>query len=375
MPAPIPAQVLPSAPSTPSQRVLVLRPRAEAGERLHAHLTQRGLQVQTALMEESSTWLAQLLVEPPGAVVLDVSEAPDQGWHALRLIKGNPATQAIPVLLYAGSQEGGAVLELDYLTKPIELAELTRALDQRWLVAEAAQSTRTFLVVDDDPDTLDMHARIVQAHAAANRVLKARNGREALEILERVTVDLVLLDLMMPELDGFGVLEAMRARPSLRDIPVIVVTGQVLTEAEMARLNQGVAAVLGKGLYNLEESLAHLDAALTHQRKLSGEAQRLVRKAMAYLQAHYAAPISRQDVARHVGMDEDYLTYCFRQELGMTPIAYLNRFRISQAKHLLVTTDKSVTAVALAVGFADAGYFGRVFRREVGMTPEAFRRT
>jgi transcriptional regulator GlxA family with amidase domain len=74
-------------------------------------------------------------------------------------------------------------------------------------------------------------------------------------------------------------------------------------------------------------------------------------------------------------MDKDYLTYCFRQELGMTPIAYLNRFRIIQAKHLLVTTDKSVTAVALDVGFADAGYFGRVFRREVGMTPEAFRRT
>ena len=70
--------------------------------------------------------------------------------------------------------------------------------------------------------------------------LSARTGREALALLERAAVDLVLLDLMMPEMDGFAVLEAMREREAMRDIPVIVVTGQVLTEAEMARLNQGV---------------------------------------------------------------------------------------------------------------------------------------
>ena len=150
-------------------------------------------------------------------------------------------------MFYVGSKDSGAVLELDYLTKPIELAELTRALDQHWLAA-VDRPARTFLVVDDDPDTLEMHARIVQAHSSSNRVLRPRNGREALEILQRTAVDLVLLDLMMPELDGFGVLEAMRERESTRDIPVIVVTGQVLTEAEMARLNQGVATVLSKGV-------------------------------------------------------------------------------------------------------------------------------
>ena len=62
---------------------------------------------------------------------------------------------------------------------------------------------------------------------------------------------------------------------------------------------------------------------------------------MAFLHAHYAEPISRQDLARHVGMSEDYLTYCFRQELGMTPIAYLNRYRINQAKQLLRKRTKA----------------------------------
>jgi signal transduction histidine kinase/AraC-like DNA-binding protein len=234
---------------------------------------------------------------------------------------------------------------------------------------------RTILVVDDDPETLDLHARIAQAHSPANQVLRAHSGRAALAILARVHVDLVLLDLTMPELDGFAVLDAMRAEDTMRDIPVIVVTGKILSETEMARLNQGVTAVMGKGLYNLDETLAHLDSALAHKRKLNSEAQRLVRKAMAYLHEHYAEPLTRQAIAEHVGLDEDYLTYCFRQELGITPITYLNRCRINRAKYLLKHTGATVTAIALQVGFSDSGYFSRVFRREVGTSPDAFRRT
>jgi YesN/AraC family two-component response regulator len=255
------------------------------------------------------------------------------------------------------------------------MRELTQALDQHWPADPVNRNhpQRTFLVVDDDPATLDLHARIVQSQAPTNRVLKASNGREVLAILAREPVDLVLLDLVMPELDGFGVLEAMRAQPATRSIPVIVVTGQALTAEEMERLHQGVTTVLGKGLYSLEETVAHLEAALERKRKLSSEAQRLVRKAMAYLHEHYSEPITRQDLARHVGMAEDYLTHCFRQELAMTPIAYLTRYRITKAKALLTTTAQSITTIALAVGFADSGYFSRVFRREVSMTPERFR--
>jgi signal transduction histidine kinase/AraC-like DNA-binding protein len=239
----------------------------------------------------------------------------------------------------------------------------------------AAVMQRTVLVVDDDPETLDLHARIVQAHSPANEVLKAHSGRAALAILRRVQVDLVLLDLHMPELDGYGVLAAMRGREATRETPVIVVTGQVLGEEEMARLNQGVTAVMGKGLYSLDETLAHLEAALAHKRKLNRETQQLVRKAMAFLHAHYAEPLTRQEIARHVGLDEDYLTYCFRQELGITPITYLNRCRIHQAKQLLRQSGESVTAIALQVGFSDSGYFSRVFRREVGLSPDAYRRS
>jgi signal transduction histidine kinase/DNA-binding LacI/PurR family transcriptional regulator/AraC-like DNA-binding protein len=367
----LPQPTLPTA----SARVLVLSARGQGSLHLQTQLRGRGFQIEMALLEEYPAWQTQLLEQPPNALVLDISNATDKSWAALKAIKEHPLTQELPVLLYSGSQAGGAMLEIDTLTKPIALSELTRALDQHWLAAGAVQPTRTILVVDDDRETLEMHARIVQAHAASNRVLKARNGREALEIMERVTVDLLLLDLLMPEMDGFAVLEAMRARPTMRTIPVVVVTGQVLSESEMARLNQGVATVLNKGIYSLEETLAHLESALERKRKLSSEAQRLVRKAMVYLHEHYATPISRHDLARHVGMDEDYLTYCFRQELGMTPVAYLTRYRITQAKHLLTTTNRSITEIALEVGFSDSGYFSRVFRREMGMAPDLYRRT
>jgi AraC-like DNA-binding protein len=141
----------------------------------------------------------------------------------------------------------------------------------------------------------------------------------------------------------------------------------------MARLNRGVATVLSKGLFSLEETLAHVDAALERNRRLSVQAQRLVRQAMAYIHSHYAKPICRTDLARHVALSEDYLTACFRKELGITPIAYLNRYRVHQARQLLTATSKSVTEIALEVGFSDSGYFSRVFRREVGLSPEAYR--
>lgn len=354
--------------------VLVLATQTAAPDHLADHLIQRGFKVQTAHLDATADWLARLADGHFSAVILDISDAPELGWRALKAIKENPATQDLPALFYTAARPGGAVLELDYLTKPIEVTDLTRALDEHWLAADGGQPSRVILVVDDDPETLEMHARIVQAQSSANRVIRARNGREAMEVLQRAPVDLVLLDLTMPELDGFGVLERMRTNPATRDVPVVVVTGQTLTEAEMARLNQGVASVMSKGLYSLDETLAHLDAALERRHKLSSDAQRLVRRAMAYLHEHFAEPLTRAEIAQHVGLDEDYLTYCFRQELGVTPIAYLNRYRVNQAKTLLTQSDKSVTFIAQEVGFADSRYFSRIFRREVGVSPDAYRR-
>jgi YesN/AraC family two-component response regulator len=164
--------------------------------------------------------------------------------------------------------------------------------------------------------------------------------------------DLILLDLMMPELDGFGVLEALRASEATRNIPVIVLTAQALTENDMARLNQTVVTVLEKGVFSADETLAHVALALARADKAGSAAQRLVRKAMAYLHEHYAEAVSREHVAQYVHVSENYLTNC-HQELGLSPMAYLVRYRIKQARALLETTPLNITEVALAVGFSD----------------------
>ncbi|MGQ9840383.1 MAG: substrate-binding domain-containing protein [Anaerolineae bacterium] len=361
--------------------VLLLTGAPERANSLAESLRRRGIAVE--VLAPVFDWAEKAAAFSPGAIVADVSLVAEQGWQMMARLRNNPVIREVPLLLYAQAGEGATAFELNHLTKPLTYEELTSVLDRHLAipahaaagqVAGAQAGVHTVLVVDDDPDTVEMHARLVQTHLRACRVLKAHGGRAALEILGRERPDLVLLDLLMPDVDGFAMLEAMREIPSTRHVPVVILTGQGLSESDMARLNRGVATVLRKGLFILDETVAHIQAALERKRKVSDEAQRLVRKAMAYLHQHYADPISRRDIARHVGMDEDYLTACFRNELGVTPIAYLNRYRINQARRLLSETDRSITEIALVVGFSDSGYFSRVFRRETGCSPEAYRR-
>jgi YesN/AraC family two-component response regulator len=194
-----------------------------------------------------------------------------------------------------------------------------------------------------------------------------------MEMIRRERPNLVLLDLMMPELDGFGVLEMMQSEEMSRDIPVIVLTGQVLTQEDMTRLNRGVTNVLKKGLFSVGETLTHVEAALGRNKNLGNETQRLMRKAMAYVHEHYTEPISLKDVARYVGMSKEYLARCFHQETGVTLVTYLNRYRINQAKIHLAAGEKSLTEIALEVGFSSGPYFSRVFRQEVGKSPSEYR--
>jgi YesN/AraC family two-component response regulator len=290
-------------------------------------------------------------------------------------LRENPLTKNIPVLFYSLEEErdSGSLLDLDYLTKPMSRAELARAIDRQGLKAIEGQDRKAILIVDDEPGVLEMHARIVETWSPECRVWKARNGREAIEMIRSERPDLVLLDLMMPELDGFGVLEMMQSDEISRDIPVIVLTGQVLTQEDMVRLNRGVTNVLKKGLFSIEETLAHVEAALARNKNLGSETQRLARKAMAYIHEHYTEPISLKDVARSVGISKEYLARRFHQETGVTLVTYLNRYRIGQAKARLEAGEKNLTEIALEVGFSSGPYFSRVFRQEVGMSPSEYR--
>lgn len=367
------------APLQPALRqvVLILTEDPVSSQPIQERLQRSGFAVEIQGVDDRSNWFSRLLTVPPGAVILDHQVASKCGWELLKVLKGNPSTEDIPVLFYSlkGKDDTGTMLALDYLSKPVGSSELLKILArQGWTSGNAKGQTKTILIADDEPGFLEMYAEMIQNQSADYQVLKAHNGREALDILRKTHVDLVLLDLMMPEVDGFGVLAQMREWESTRHTAVVVLTSKTLTEADMTRLSQGVATVMSKGLYDVKEMVSHVEVALGRNKKLGTESQRLVRKAMAYIHEHYTEGLTREELARYVNASEGHLARCFRQETGITPMAYLNRYRVNQAKMILTKTNQSITAVSMAVGFSDNNYFSRVFRQEVGCSPQVYRR-
>ncbi len=355
--------------------LLITTPQSSSGRMLGDYLEGEGFLVETLDASVEKDWLSQLLKLSPGAIILDCQPVSAQGWQVIELLKNHPATQDIPILFYSlqGAEMGG-VLAWDHLAKPLGVETLTHALQRHGLSAESHDGRCTILIVDDDPHIRALHERVVRSALPDADIVHAADGRAALEVMRRTAPALVLLDLMMPQLDGLGVLAAMQADERLRTVPVIVLTAQALNEREMAQLNRGVAAVLEKGVFTAEETLAQVQQVLARHKRLGSDAQRTVRRAMAYIHEHYAEPISREEMAAHVGVSARHLTRCFQQEVGLSPITYLNRYRIKKAKHLLDSSDMSITEIAIEVGFSSSNYFTDAFRREVGMTPRDYRR-
>jgi signal transduction histidine kinase/AraC-like DNA-binding protein len=360
---------------SPSQTVLVLTSYAKRATRLKEHLIHLGYKAEILGIDETQDWLSEVLAVLPGAFVLDIPVA-ERGWELLEILKTNSATQDVPVIFYSYLQEqsSGAMLSMDYLLKPLAGAELSKALDRYGLSCDVKGEASVVLLVDDDPDILDIHSRMVNEHIPGCRVLRAENGRVALDLMRQAPPTLVLLDLMMPELDGMGVLKTMQEDEHLRDIPVIVLTAQTLTQDEMSRMNRGVVSVLSKGVFTADETLAHIDQALARSKRVGSDAQRLVRKVMAFIQEHYPETISRDQLSGYAGVSERHLNRCFQQETGLSPVSYLNRYRIQQAKCLLKEGERSITEVMALVGFSDSSHFTHVFRRETGVSPREYQR-
>jgi signal transduction histidine kinase/DNA-binding LacI/PurR family transcriptional regulator/CheY-like chemotaxis protein len=361
---------IPSTLEKTSNLVAILAEGESSTRNMSDYLTVRGFDVHVYRVDKDSEWLSKIIHAMPSAIILEEHLASREGWSIMGMLKRQPSTENTPVLAYSldTSHDQGQLLELNYLHKPLKPDQLTKELEH---LALSKDKPQTVLVVDDDPGILEMHSRLVEG--TGRRAITARNGREALTRLEEQIPDLILLDLMMPEMDGFAVLDELRLREATRDIPVIILTARLLSDADLERCNRGVASILGKGIFSAEETLRHVESALSRQHTLNRVTQQLIRKAMAYIHEKYAEPITREEIADHIGISADYLTDCFRQELGITPINYIRRYRIHQACELLRHTNQSITQIALAVGFSDSAHFTRTFQREMKVTPRAYR--
>ncbi|HET8654120.1 MAG TPA: response regulator [Longimicrobiaceae bacterium] len=241
-------------PAAPGGTVLVIDDDSPAREVIHRTLSREGLRVLEAMTGAEGLRLAR--EAQPDVITLDVllPGGPD-GWSILASLKRDPALRHIPVLMMTivdDQNVGFALGAADYLVKPVDREALLTAVQRH--VQERAPGH--VLVVDDDGDTRAMLTRTLEREGWT--VEAAENGRVA---LERVTVrrpDVVLLDLMMPEMNGFEFLEALRRTERGRGVPVVVVTSKDLSEAERARLRGGAERILQKGTHPRDEIVAEV---------------------------------------------------------------------------------------------------------------------
>jgi predicted ATPase/signal transduction histidine kinase/CheY-like chemotaxis protein/tRNA A-37 threonylcarbamoyl transferase component Bud32 len=179
----------------------------------------------------------------PAAIILDVLMPYKDGWQVLTELKADAALQSVPVALYTIVEEqklGFYIGASAYLTKPISEPQL------RTTVTQLVGNNASIMVIDDDPNALEIVSHHLE-QAGAYRVTTANNGQAGLDQIALTRPDLIILDLMMPEVDGFAVLDHLERNPDTRTLPVIVLTAKDLTRDEHNFLQQRVRGLLAKG--------------------------------------------------------------------------------------------------------------------------------
>ena len=230
--------------------VLVIDDDVTQRELMQRFLEREGFPSQTAANGEEGLRLARQL--KPVAITLDVMMTGIDGWSVLAELKADDELSDIPVIMLTmvdDKNRGYALGAADYMTKPVDRARLSHILEKYVCCSPPCP----VLLVEDDEVTRHMMRQMLEREGWT--VDEASNGREALERLEHNRPELILLDLMMPEMDGFEFATQMHVHPEWRSIPVIVLTAKELTEEDRLRLNGYVQKVLQKTGQSREELL------------------------------------------------------------------------------------------------------------------------
>ena len=191
----------------------------------------------------------------PDVITLDVMMPEMDGWEVLAALQANDVTKNIPVIMLTMANEpdiGYSLGATDYLTKPVNWDELSNVLTNHKIEADS----QAILIVEDDEITRDMLRKSLETNDF--RVRAAVNGKEALEKVKESKPCLILLDLMMPEMDGFEFAERLRENKEWLDIPVVVITAKDLTKEDHKRLKGNVEAIMQKGSYSKNELLGEV---------------------------------------------------------------------------------------------------------------------
>ena len=232
-------------PAGPGPLILVVEDDPVAAQLLSRQLGTAGYRIEIARNGEEALEKARTL--HPAAITLDIILPQLDGWEVISRLKRDEATSAIPIVIVSvvdNKQLGAALGAVDYFVKPVHAKELLARLKDFELKRSEKQQDVRVLVADDEPANRSWLKEVLEP--AGFRVEAASGGREAIEMARSQKPDLLLLDLMMPEVSGFDVVEALRADQATRELPIMVLTAANLNEADKAHLNGRVLSILSR---------------------------------------------------------------------------------------------------------------------------------
>lgn len=239
----------PALPDLPTNaKVLIIDDDNVSRDLMTRMLMLEGLLVSAATNGRDGLKMAREI--QPAAIVLDVMMPGMDGWAVLAALKSDPALAHIPVVMATMVDEhstGFALGASDYLMKPVDWDRMSMLLK----AYANKRSSHPVLVVEDEPDVRRMMKRSLESEGWD--VMEASNGREALTRVRERLPGLILLDLMMPQMDGFQFIAELRQMEKGRGVPVVILTAMDLTDYDRQRLTGAVEQIIGKGAYTRDE--------------------------------------------------------------------------------------------------------------------------
>ena len=226
--------------------VLIVEDNLQAANLLIRYLDKGGFR--SVVAADGAEAVAKARTLHPVAITLDILLPGIDGWAVLTELKHEEATRDIPVVVISvvdDAELGRALGAIDYLVKPVDGEALLERLAKYTFTNKVGTQETRILVVDDEPDNVEWLEEVLKP--AGFSVLSAGGGQEGIDLAKSARPDLVLLDLMMPKVSGFDVVEALHADESTRSIPIMVLTAKYLTAEDKKQLNGRVSAVLARG--------------------------------------------------------------------------------------------------------------------------------
>lgn len=236
-----------------NRTILVAEDNEQAAQLLGIYLTEAGYHVEYAIDGEEAIEKASEI--RPFAITLDILLPKKDGWQVLREMKTKPNLQSIPVIIVSVTEERQLAFGLgavDHLVKPIDKEILLASLQS--LKLPSRDGSPRILVVDDDPQTVRLLSTVLTSDGYD--VLKVYGGSEAIETAISQSPDLIILDMMMPQVDGFQVIQRLTGDPRTCDIPIVICTALDLTDEDRDRLNGQIQSIIRKTGNVKEELLA-----------------------------------------------------------------------------------------------------------------------